>query len=511
MKLYVNGSLAGSAATTLTAADIAPVSNYLGKSQFPDPLFRGRLDELLIFDRALSPVEINAIKGDTPPAFGSNEIVRAAATIGGIYEQSVAGSAQDPDSGNVLSYAKVSGPEWLSVAANGRLSGVPGPSDAGSGDFIIRVTDPAGLADEAALKINVSGASGLIAHFEFDGNPTDSQGGAAGTNIGGPTYQQASFDQAIRLDGTDDHVVLRNNMVNGLNDITIAARVFWNGGAAWQRIFDFGNGTNQYLVLTPRSASNTLRFTITTNGNGAGAEQQLNAPQLPEGQWSHVAVTLSGDVGTLYVNGVAVSSGAITLNPSSFNPTKNYIGKSQFSDPYFNGMVDDFRVYDHALPSDGIRDLAMPPPAVVVPDASYEAWVGGFAFLSGEGLATADPDHDGLTNLLEWILGSDPLTASVNDLPKENIVSAEELGMAGDDRYLTLQARVRKNRPGTTLVAEAAENLSDLGTPASAAHAVFVGPAVPDGDFEIATWHYDVPIGSTPDGTGFIRLKVIKE
>ncbi len=36
-----------------------------------------------------------------------------------------------------------------------------------------------------------------------------------------------------------------------------------------------------------------------------------------------------------------------------------YLGKSQFdADPYFNGMIDDFRVYDEALSIDDIRDLA---------------------------------------------------------------------------------------------------------------------------------------------------------
>jgi hypothetical protein len=34
---------------------------------------------------------------------------------------------------------------------------------------------------------------------------------------------------------------------------------------------------------------------------------------------------------------------------TDFNPVINYIGRSQFPDPLFNGMIDDFRVYNYGL------------------------------------------------------------------------------------------------------------------------------------------------------------------
>src|SRR5262249_20869594 len=49
----------------------------------------------------------------------------------------------------------------------------------------------------------------------------------------------------------------------------------------------------------------------------------------------------------------------MTLHPSVLgSTTRNYIGKSQYSDPYFNGAVDDFQIYDHALSGDDVQALA---------------------------------------------------------------------------------------------------------------------------------------------------------
>ena len=73
---------------------------------------------------------------------------------------------------------------------------------------------------------------------------------------------------------------------------------------------------------------------------------------LAAGAWYHVAVTLNGSTGVLYMNGVPVVTNtyAVTLTPSGLGSTaNNYLGKSQYSDPYFDGLFDEFRIYGVAL------------------------------------------------------------------------------------------------------------------------------------------------------------------
>ncbi|MEK5239606.1 LamG-like jellyroll fold domain-containing protein [Paenibacillus sp. FSL L8-0470] len=85
-------------------------------------------------------------------------------------------------------------------------------------------------------------------------------------------------------------------------------------------------------------------------------------PALPAGEWKHVAVTLTGTQGVLYIDGVeAGRNDHMTLRPSDLGKTKNnYIGKSQFADPYFDGLVDDFRIYSRALSAAEIAALIAP-------------------------------------------------------------------------------------------------------------------------------------------------------
>jgi hypothetical protein len=146
-----------------------------------------------------------------------------------------------------------------------------------------------------------------------------------------------------------------------------------------------------------------VRFAITTNGNGS--EQQITGSSaLPTGQWVHVAVTKSGNTGTLYVNGSAVgSNNSMSLSPSSLSSTnQNWIGRSQYSaDPYMDGRVDDFRIYNRALSASEVDDLAeggvtptSVPPTSVPTDMPTDTPVG----------PTDTPQPGGLIPQTDWAL-----------------------------------------------------------------------------------------------------------
>ncbi|HVV71418.1 MAG TPA: putative Ig domain-containing protein, partial [Verrucomicrobiae bacterium] len=89
------------------------------------------------------------------PAFTQNPFSLTNATVGQAYASSIAGQATDPNVGDSLTFAKLSGPSWLSVASGGVISGSASAGDVGTNSFVVSVVDPGGLSNTATMNIVV--------------------------------------------------------------------------------------------------------------------------------------------------------------------------------------------------------------------------------------------------------------------------------------------------------------------------------------------------------------------
>lgn len=173
-RLYTNGVLRNTnTSMTINPSDLGAMTNYLGRSHFvQDPLYNGRIDDVHIANYALTGMQIaglyNGTVGHFPPAFLSGSITKPGVLQGNAYDASL--SIYDVggfDESGMLTFSKVSGPAWLNVAADGTLSGTPGPADAGDNIFTVRVMDSQDAYDDAGLTIHVE-TNPTIAWWRFE-------------------------------------------------------------------------------------------------------------------------------------------------------------------------------------------------------------------------------------------------------------------------------------------------------------------------------------------------------
>jgi hypothetical protein len=145
--------------------------------------------------------------------------------------------------------------------------------------------------------------------------------------------------------------------------ITIA--VWLNLGAAtltqnWERVFDYADSTTSpnWFNLAARGGSSPYGpvFAMSNTGHTTADQQRLiSSTAFPASGWHHIAVVLPAGTtytGIMYIDGVVVAtSSGMTLHLSDIGATaNNWLGRSQFTtDPYFDGTMDDFRIYKRAL------------------------------------------------------------------------------------------------------------------------------------------------------------------
>jgi PKD repeat protein len=92
------------------------------------------------------------------PVFTLNPSVIADASVNLAYNADISTVATDPD-GDVLTFSVSSAPAWISLTANGQVTGTPESADLGLNTMQVRVTDPQGASSEAQVELYVVEAS----------------------------------------------------------------------------------------------------------------------------------------------------------------------------------------------------------------------------------------------------------------------------------------------------------------------------------------------------------------
>ena len=206
-----------------------------------------------------------------------------------------------------------------------------------------------------------------FAHWKLDDGtgPTavDSVGGHDGTLVSNPDWVTGRLDGALDFNGTSDYVDAGTFDVSGsgltmmgwfnaetipTSDGRIVSKADGpNDFNAWWQLSTTDSGSNRYLRMRIKAGGTTTTL----------ADSSVN---LATGQWYFAVATYDNSGAMkLYLDGVEIRSGTHSVTgPVDAGPTVPVaIGANGTAERFFDGILDDVRVYDRALSATEISDL----------------------------------------------------------------------------------------------------------------------------------------------------------
>lgn len=231
----------------------------------------------------------------------------------------------------------------------------------------------------------------LVGHWKLDGNANDSAGGNHGTLIGDPTWaNDPQRGWCLDFDGDGDHIdVGDDSSLTFSEQITVAC---WIQVRAFDRNWNAVVTKGDDWVLARTRDDNRVAFLCL--GLTGGGWPEVYSGDVNDGQWHHLAGVYDGAKLCLYQDGDCVDSKSLhgLINRKW---SRVLIGENgQAPDRYWNGLIDDVRLYSRALSAEEIGVLAdlEPVPAPPPPPAPHEVIAAG---------------HDGRIDL-RWPFDTDP-------------------------------------------------------------------------------------------------------
>ncbi len=368
--IYLNGAIAGQGAVTIPLNTINDADNYIGQSQWygsGDPYFTGILDEFRIYNTAFTPDQIEADYEAGPGVINASPGNLTAIQFGNSSDN-ILGAVVSPvilgtysALTNKVNISILPGITYSSDNTNVMMFGTDGNfHTVGVGSTTIHASYQ---SFNAALVVTVAPQPPVLLHrYSFDGAPgttvvTDSVSGANGTLINGSGTATLTGSGQLVLDGnaSSAYVSLPPGILRSLTNATF--QIWVNNQdlfSDWAELWAFGtnNGAQglTYVTLIP---NNPVTHKLRLDVHGAGGTV-LDAPSpLPVNNNVCVTVTYnySAQSASIYVAGRKVATTTEALPLYSIPDGDNYIGQSEWygsGDPYFNGILDEFRIYSGA-------------------------------------------------------------------------------------------------------------------------------------------------------------------
>jgi len=253
--------------------------------------------------------------------------------------------------------------------------------------------------------------SGLVGHWTFDGADTtatqvlDKSGSNnTGTRYGGTSIINGKLGQAMKFNGTNGKVVTATLAGGTTNTVTFVAWVNAKTLGAYRGIFSKIDVYKGIILSSP--AGNPLSYGWEGTSDEHGASTNLI---ITPGKWYLTAVVITPTRATVYLGGDGVLKTWVnvkTHNAYSLNTTWNIGVESSAANRWWDGSIDDVRIYSRALSAAEVAQLYTLGAGTKVnaPTPSYQTGglksglVGHWTFDGADTTATQVLDKSGLNN-----------------------------------------------------------------------------------------------------------------
>jgi len=202
---------------------------------------------------------------------------------------------------------------------------------------------------------------GLVGMWSFDGpdmyqnTALDRSGNDNnGTLTNGPLVTPGKVGQALEFDGVDDFVEIADDpSTDFTGDFSLVAWAKSGGPAEHRRIISRRSGGGCEVYFLRYRNNNVAQLAITEDCTQNSVDGTTN---LSDNTWHHVVGIRRGNFLEIYVDGV-LENDQSGVQTGSINPAAPFFIGTEGAVEFWNGLIDEVRIYDRALSSDEIKRL----------------------------------------------------------------------------------------------------------------------------------------------------------
>lgn len=199
--------------------------------------------------------------------------------------------------------------------------------------------------------------TGDLMRLYFDNNVLDSSGNSNdGTAVGTPTYglsaNGSTANGAIVLNGTSQYVttpIKPSTMLTGSWTMNCWVNMTSGANAGYALCASTSGGSRLYLEVPSANGGTSIKI-------GLYSWNPVESSVITAGAWQMMTLVLDGTTGYFYINGSQVdTTTGITVSRPTTTMTAGAIQAGSAN--WFNGSMDDLRVYPFALTPTQISTL----------------------------------------------------------------------------------------------------------------------------------------------------------